>query len=73
VWQVQTKNASLFFQFLWDGCEKSPIIILIQRVDAIDIKLRHLRPIINGKRDMNPFAEVIIYQTAICLLGVNYD
>jgi len=21
VWQVQTKNASLFFQFLWDGCE----------------------------------------------------
>jgi hypothetical protein len=20
VWQVQTKNSSLFFQFLWDGC-----------------------------------------------------
>jgi hypothetical protein len=21
VWQVQTKNSSLFFQILWDGCE----------------------------------------------------
>jgi hypothetical protein len=27
VWQVQTKNSSLFFQILWDGCETESTIV----------------------------------------------